>query len=423
MRELRTPLLRCTTLLLLPAAWAIAPAPAAAQAVGVACTTAPGPNPTFTLRVSDGYIQLPDGNTMYMWGYAPAGGGFQHPGPTLCVTAGQTVTVVLQNPSPRPVSIVFPGQEGVTADGALAQPQLDTGGTLTSLAQAAPPGGSVTYSFVAARPGTFPYHSGTDPLTQVRMGLFGALVVRPGVPERAFDRPDSAYTAGEEFMLLLSEIDPLQHYAVEGGLPFDPTTYKPRYWLANGRGFPDTIADNGVPWLPTQPYGALARIHPWSPATHPLPGVVRYLNFGSENYPFHPHGNNGLVVGRDGFALEGPLGEDLAFEKFAINVAPGQTWDVLFQWHDAESYSPGNPVPVTVPSVANLQYGMFYGGSPYLGSTGPLPPGASTLNQCGEYYIITHNHALHQLSAWGGVVMVGPLTYLRIDPPQPNSCP
>ena len=224
-------------------------------------------------------------------------------------------------------------------------------------------------------------------------------------------------------MLLLSEIDPLQHYAVEAGLPFDPTAYKPRYWLANGRGFPDTIADNAAPWLPAQPYGALARIHPWNPATHPLPGLVRYLNFGTEKYPFHPHGNNGLVVGRDGYALQGPAGEDLAFEKFAIDIAPGQTWDVLFQWHDAEGYSPANPVPVTVPSTANLQYGMFYGGSPYLGSTGPLPPGASTLNQCGEYYIITHNHALHQLTAWGGVVMVGPITYLRIDPPQPNSCP
>jgi FtsP/CotA-like multicopper oxidase with cupredoxin domain len=411
---------------LLAAALALLPAAAAAQeGVGVACTTAPGPSPTFTLTVTDGYIQLPDGATMYMWGYAPAGGGFQHPGPVLCVNEGETVTVVLRNPTPRDVSIVFPGQEDVLADGAAVQPQLDGGGTLRSLAQVAPAGGgSVTYRFVARRPGTFPYHSGTDPITQVRMGLFGALVVRPaGAPHQAFDRLDSAFTPGEEFMLLLSEIDPLQHQAVESGLPFDPASYHPRYWLANGRGFPDTIADNFAPWLPAQPYGALARIHPWNSATHPAPGLIRYLNFGTENYPFHPHGNNGLVIGRDGFALQGPGGEDLSFEKFAVNIAPGQTWDVTFRWHDAESYSPSNPVTVTVPSVANLQYGIFYGGSPYLGVTGPQPPGSSTLNQCGEYYIITHNHALHQLTAWGGVVLVGPLTYLRVDPPLPNSCP
>jgi hypothetical protein len=412
---------------LLAAALLAGPLAAAAQgpAVGVACTTAPGSAPTFTLTVTEGYVQLPDGYTMYMWGYAPAGGGFQHPSPVLCVSAGQTVTVVLRNPSSRPVSIVFPGQENVLANGAPVQPQFGAGGALTSLAQVAPAGGgSMTYTFVATRPGTFQYHSGTDPLTQVRMGLFGALVVRPaGFPARANDRADSAFTSGEEFMVLLSEIDPLQHEAVESGVPFDPTTYRPRYWMLNGRGFPDTIADNFVPWLPTQPYGALARAHPWDAASHPLPGLIRYLNFGTENFPFHPHGNNGLVIGRDGFALQGPAGQDLSFEKFAINIAPGQTWDVSFRWYDAEGYSPTNPVPVTVPSVANLQYGIFYGGSPYLGESGPLPPGASTLNQCGEYYIVSHNHALHQLTAWGGVVLVGPLTYLRVDPPLPNSCP
>jgi hypothetical protein len=45
-----------------------------------------------------------------------------------------------------------------------------------------------------------------------------------------------------------------------------------------------------------------------------------------------------------------------------------------------------------------------------------MPPGMSTLNQCGEYYIISHNHALFQITSWG-VTMSGPITYLRIDPP------
>ncbi len=80
------------------------------------------------------------------------------------------------------------------------------------------------------------------------------------------------------------------------------------------------------------------------------------------------------------------------------------------------------PVPVTIPDVANQTFGMFYSGSPYLGVQGALPPGASTLNQCGEYYIISHNHALHQLDAWG-VTMAGQITYMRVDPPLPNNCP
>ncbi|MEP7370237.1 MAG: hypothetical protein ABI662_11315, partial [Dermatophilaceae bacterium] len=104
---------------------------------------------------------------------------------------------------------------------------------------------------------------------------------------------------------------------------------------------------------------------------------------------------------------------------------PGQTWDVLFKWYDAENYnSTTNKVEdiVKVPSIANQVFGMFYSGSPYLGTQGTLPPGQQTLNQCGEYYIIAHNHALYQITSWG-VNMTGPITYMRVDPPLPNNCP
>ena len=95
---------------------------------------------------------------------------------------------------------------------------------------------------------------------------------------------------------------------------------------------------------------------------------------------------------------------------------------MLFKWYDAEDYDPvGNPVPVTVPSLANSVIGTFYSGSPYLGSKETLPTGTSTLNQCGEYYIISHNHALFQITSWGAT-MTGPITYMRIDPPLPNDC-
>ena len=411
---------------------------AAPPQTGVACTasSSPSPNPTFTLNATDGYIQLPDGNVMYMWGFAPGGGVFQHPGPVLCVNQGDTVTIVLNNNVlGEKVSIMFPGQQNVLANGVPAQPEFDiVTSQLSSLTNTAAAGGSVTYSFTADSAGSFIYESGTNPEKQVRMGLFGALVVRPAVvpatgtgtaAEYAFNRVDSRFTPSEEFMVLLSEIDPYQHQAVEMSAPFNMNTYQARYWLINGRGFPDTIADNNSPFLPDQPYGALARITPKTDATgvHPYPGAVRYLNVGSEEFPFHPHGNNGLVIGRDGRPLEGPAGQDLSFEKFAINIGPGQTWDVLFSWHDAENYDQtANPVPVTIPQVNNQQFGMFYSGSPYLGKTGPLPPGASTLNECGEFYIISHNHALYQITSWG-VNATGQITYVRVDPPLPNACP
>jgi FtsP/CotA-like multicopper oxidase with cupredoxin domain len=424
------------------------PRTAKAQAVGVACTTSSSPTPSFTLDATEGYIQLPDGNTMYMWGYAKGGQAFQHPGPVLCVNEGDNVTVVLRNylpgfvqpQVPDGVSIMFPGQVGVKANGVPAQPQFNPSGVLTSLtnATANTVGSSVTYTFTAGKPGSYIYESGTDPNKQVRMGLFGALIVRPSadatnpdpIAKRMNGRDDSKFTPSEEFMVLLSEIDPYQHQAEEFAYPFDMNTYHPRYWLINGRGFPDSISDNFASFLPDQPYGALARIRPYddrvtvggqtNPAYHPHPGAIRYLNVGTEEFPYHPHGNNGRVIGRDGSALAGPGGQDLSMEKFAINIGPSQTWDVIFDWRDAESYTPTN-VPVTIPQVNNQEFGIFYSGSPFLGQTGPLPPGASTLNECGAYYIISHNHALFQMSSWG-VNATGPITYVRVDPPKP-ACP
>jgi FtsP/CotA-like multicopper oxidase with cupredoxin domain len=394
--------------------------------VGISCTTGVGgdaTHPIFNLTTKTGYISLPDGNTAFMWGYSSGFDGFQHPGPVLCVNEGDTVTVILHNTLSERVSVAFPGQLDVLADGTAAQPESDGGGRITSLTRtAAANGGTVTYSFVATDPGTYLYESGTNPEKQVRMGLFGALIVRPAAgADHAYNRADSRFTPSEEFMVLLSEIDPYQHQAVEQGKSFNMNRYHPRYWLINGRGFPDSIADNNASWLPTQPYGALAQIHEFDSADHPYPGLARYLNVGTEDYPFHPHGNNGLVIGRDGRPLEGPTGQDLSFEKFAINIGPGQTWDVLFKWYDAEGYSPGNPVPETVPSLTNTVIGTFYSGSPYLGTKETLPPGTATLNQCGEYYIISHNHALFQITSWGAT-MTGPITYMRIDPPEPNDC-
>ncbi len=387
--------------------------------VGMVCTHGDGGvdgRPVFNLTTRTGYISLPDGNTAFMWGYSNGFEGFQHPGPVLCVDAGDQVTVILHNTLPDPVSIVFPGQSQVRADGIASTPQQDGNGKLASLAPPAATNETITYEFTAGKPGTYLYESGTNPQKQVRMGLFGALVVRPaGHPQQAYDRSDSDFTQDREFMVLLSEIDPYQHQRVEQGKTFNPNSYKARYWLINGRGFPDSIADNGASWLPTQPYGALAEVLPGEPA------LARYLNVGTEDYPFHPHGNNGVVVGRDGHPLEGPAGEDLSFEKFDINIGPGQTWDVKFRWYDAEDYSAANPVPITVPSLQNSEIGTFYSGSPYLGKQEQLPTDTATLNQCGEYYIISHNHALFQITSWGAT-MTGPITYMRVDPPGHYDC-
>ncbi len=125
------------------------------------------------LTASEGYISIADGGSIYSWGYSVDGSAqMQLPGPTLIVTEGTEVTVALTNSLPAAagnVSIVFPGHV-VT---------LTSGGVAGELTQEAEPGGSVSYTFTASEPGTYQYHSGTQPDLQVEMGLYGALIVEP----------------------------------------------------------------------------------------------------------------------------------------------------------------------------------------------------------------------------------------------------
>ncbi|RCG28621.1 copper oxidase [Sphaerisporangium album] len=399
------------------AALVLLPAPqahAAPPESGVSCTT----GPSFDLAAADGAAGFPDGNTVHMWSYTVDGNAFQLPGPVLCVTEGDVVTVTLRNTLPEPVSLFVPGMTGVTADGSPAQPQF-TGGTLTSLVQAAPPGGTVTYRFTASAPGTYLYASGTDPAKQVQMGLYGALIVRPaGHPDRAYGTDASRFNPAAEYISLLSEVDPDLHAAVENGRPYDVTKLHPRYWLINGRSFPDTIAPNGAGWLPSQPYGSLIHIRPKDPVTNPHPALVRYLNAGDRIHPFHPHGNHGRVIGRDAHTLVD--GADLSAENFLADIGPGQTWDVTYDWTDVEKWRPGtNPIPVPLPQQQNLVYkddATWYGGSPYLGVTDGLPVGVTSYNECGEYYQMWHSHALNEAAnyeaGFGGM-----MTLERVDPP------
>ncbi|HET20307.1 MAG TPA: hypothetical protein ENO16_06845, partial [Chromatiales bacterium] len=179
--------------------------------------------PTFNLTAKVDTINSADGGTLFAWGYAsddkgPFPGVMQYPGPTLIVNQGDTVTINLKNELPMPVSMVFPGQSGVTATGG-------SEGLLTREAPApvapATVSDPVTYSFVASRPGTYLYQSGTRPDLQVEMGLVGAIIVRPTGYDAesnkiAYGHAGSRYD--HEYLFLLTEIDPTVHEKVASNM-------------------------------------------------------------------------------------------------------------------------------------------------------------------------------------------------------------
>src|SRR5579863_5057313 len=177
------------TLSLVPAAFAATP--------GITSTA--GTAGTFNLTAQDAYLNQPDGNAIYAWGYGCVSGSspafvpkasfaftptcntMQVPGPTMVVTEGQLVTITLTNNLPTAAgntSLLFPGFLNVSTSCTAATPAGQQG----LLTCEATPGATVTYTFTASTPGTHAYYSGTQGDLQIEMGLYGAIIVLPSAP-------------------------------------------------------------------------------------------------------------------------------------------------------------------------------------------------------------------------------------------------
>jgi len=382
----------------------------------------------FDISTSTGHISMPDGNVLFSWGFSTGTHAFQLPGPVLCVKQGQKVSITLTNTLDEDTSLVFPGQENVTADNMPSMPQVDGSNRVTSLAPVATKsGGQITYSFTATKPGTYLYESGTDPVKQVEMGLYGALIVYPDTTVsqdtavNAYGDPGTAFQKGREFLHIISQVDPALHLAVEQKKPFDWSHYQAHYFLINGRSAPDSVSPNDASWLPSQPYGSMVHVKEQAPLGDTAPALVRYINVMPTDAAFHPHGNTETVIAEDGQQLR-KNGVDDSYGSFLVDIGANRTVDALFSWTNVDGYNPTpgtdfNPIPVQISPYQDVltSASTWYSMSPYLGHVGDLPAGVTSLNQCGEYYHMAHNHAL-QFATNFGASFGGQMTLIRIDP-------
>jgi len=434
--------------------------------------------PTFDLYAFPFNINLPEGTSLYMWGYGDgnaganathtAGQGYglpQYPGPTLVVTEGQTVTINLTNLGvPNPVSIVVTGHD-VTATCIIG---ICTDGLVTTASSNSSQ--TVAYTFTAGEPGTYVYHSldGPNPGLQVEMGLFGVLIVRPAAPDTVYGL-NTLTDYNQEFLYLLSEADPEVHQEMERGHYNHFTNYErfATIYFVNGRVFPDLFQGDYNPLFPHQPYQSLALSHPGDRV------LVREVNAGHDSHPFHHHGENMRFVGRDGRMLSSNgLVSDLGRSDNTLNSAPKQSVDMLWTWtgkdlnwdiygpidtdctdannnmaddaseggdpdllvmcHDDNcndgdgdgfddvnhEYCPdhGNALPVSLPGVADLTLGGWWSGSPFLGDVGDLPPGEGGLNPFGGYFFVWHSHAEKELTTFD-IFPGGSLSAVVVLPP------
>lgn len=446
---------------------------ALAAVIGLALVAFPGEGSAADIHMTatQGWISTPDGADLYMWSFTSTG-SFRYPGSTIDVTAGEAVRVQLTNDLPDlngdgrvdPVSMVFAGMDDVqfchptadvtsctstpdtdlTGEWAPVNPDYATAsgdkGSLRSFAPEATPLHDVVYYFTPSRPGTFEYYSGTLPQKHLDMGLSGAMIVRPaGVTNQAYNETGTGYD--HEFLQVYTSVDPVQHARVARGEEYLNTQWNPEYWFINGRSFPDTIAPDGVSYLPNQPNGALITL---LPSEHVL---MRLVNLGRHLKPMHHHGNSAMVVGLDGEPMSSGViadgataaSADLAVERYTPIVNPGETVDTIFTWSllpvtgmgwdvlgtEDASGNVIDPIPVAVePTQDNpteyLAYGETYSGSPYLGKKGALNPAdeAVNINMTGEMYVPFHSHHEYELQNQNEGPG-GALTLIAIMPPAP----
>jgi FtsP/CotA-like multicopper oxidase with cupredoxin domain len=447
--------------------WAAA---AQAAAPGITGTSAAN-SASFALTATDAFINQPDGNQVYSWGYGctvqPPAAAFvpaaitagvtcntmQIPAPTLVVTENQTVTVTLTNNLPAAAgntSILFPGFT-------MSSTTCSTGAVQGLLACEAPHGGSVTYTFVASAPGTHAYYSGTQGDLQVEMGMYGALIVLPATPPTncsgalpaqnlaaqahwgeknfrlstaAYDHPKTCYD--REYLFQWSEMDINIHRAALAQVTakaactaYSPSTgcslevptepYRPAYFLINGRSMPDLMDPNYDTPYPHQPYNGNPHMHPGEQV------LLRVIGQGRWQHPFHEHANHVRILARDGNLQLTPDGTALSgLLMFNTDTTPGEAFDGIFYFSgrglnwDMFGHHPGSADPLATLPCTPDAYGYNTGFAPT--DTAYLGPANATVASAVNYYEWCQDHNKPvEANPFGDVPSGGPMTL-----PNPN---
>lgn len=209
----------------------------------------------------------------------------QVPGPRIRATEGDRVRIVVTNRLPEPTSVHWHG---------LTLPNAMDGAAGVTQAPIAP-GKSFTYEFTLEQAGTFFYHSHEQADRQQSLGLYGALIVDPKLPEPvSYDK---------------ETVIQLQEWTFEDGYTFpsmEEAGLLPNFFTINGKAYPETetiTVKQGEKLL------------------------IRFIGSqGGFVHPMHIHGGPFTIVATDG----NPVPAAAQFRKDTIAVSPGERWDVVW---------------------------------------------------------------------------------------------
>jgi len=209
-------------------------------------------------------------------------------------------------------------------------------------------GASFTYYYNAKDAGTYMYHCHVEAAEHMQMGMLGNLYVRPrqnklpnGTPlgtfvhatgnRYAFNDEDGTTRYDKEYPIQIGSFDPDFHDASFNVQPLPFAGMRDRYFLLNGRGYPDTV-DPGV--LSTfDPNGKEQFSQPVSSLIEATPGqriLLRISNLSVTR--FYTLATNGIpmeVVGLDARLLRDGAGNNLYYKTNSLTLGGGQSADVI----------------------------------------------------------------------------------------------
>ena len=295
------------------------------------------------LGATDGYVKMADGSDTYIFGFLNLTGmpgaeaamtmnKGEFPAPTLDFKEGDHVYLNLSNLG-MPVrpdlfdahTVHFHGfpQAAAAFDG---EPMASFGVNMSS---------DLTYYYRIAEPGTYMYHCHVEATEHMEMGMLGNLVVRPaqdgtsvgGFTKFAYNDGDGTTGYDVEAIVQFSEFDPEFHYADEKAQPLRFADLEGKYFLLNGRGYPDTI-DTGV--IANQNGDPTLKLNALIEANQGQRILVRLSNLSVMGFATIEFGGLPVrVVGKCAKLLRGPDGKDITYSANSVHIGPGQSYDII----------------------------------------------------------------------------------------------
>ena len=279
----------------------------------------------YDLCVDADTVSMPDGASIPVWGFGLAdtngncAGGVSVPGPELAVPPGDsTLQINLTNHLQEPVSLHILGQvlsnnSGPTFTTGAAGHDTGLRRVMSFSHEAAPGGGTATYTWNNFRPGTYLLQSGTNPAKQVQMGLY-AVAKKDQAAGSAYD----GQPYDTEATIVFHDIDPEIHQAVADGRyganpasatgPYIPSSALrvPRYFMINGAAYPQT--DTALPAV-----GVGQRV------------LLRIVNAGLVTHVPQVPDHYMTLIAEDGNPYPYPQ------ERYGFELAPAKTMDAIIE--------------------------------------------------------------------------------------------